>query len=182
MFGLDKYEQLPLSDCSNFIDYRGHTPEVSNIGDIRMINAKSVGKGVFKYIDEYVTEELYNKWMHRGFALPGDVLFVTEGHTFGNTCRVPEELKKFALGQRVITIQGNEMLNNVYLSTYMQLDEFMNKINQYKTGGTAQGIRSKDLAKITIPIPPIKLQNKFAEFVKQIDKQKFVIEQQIKII
>lgn len=179
MFGLDKYEQLPLSDCSNFIDYRGHTPEVSNIGDIRMINAKSVGKGVFKYIDEYVTEELYNKWMHRGFALPGDVLFVTEGHTFGNTCRVPEELKKFALGQRVITIQGNEMLNNVYLSTYMQLDEFMNKINQYKTGGTAQGIRSKDLAKITIPIPPIKLQNKFAEFVKQIDKQKFEIQKSL---
>ena len=145
MFGLDKYEQLPLSDCSNFIDYRGHTPEVSNIGDIRMINAKSVGKGVFKYIDEYVTEEL----------------------------------KKFALGQRVITIQGNEMLNNVYLSTYMQLDEFMNKINQYKTGGTAQGIRSKDLAKITIPIPPIKLQNKFAEFVKQIDKQKFEIQKSL---
>jgi len=179
MFELDKYELLPLSNCSKFIDYRGHTPEVSNIGDIRMINAKSVGKGVFKYIDEYVTEELYNKWMHRGFAFPGDVLFVTEGHTFGNTCRVPEELKKFALGQRVITIQGNEMLNNVYLSTYMQLDEFMNKINQYKTGGTAQGIRSKDLAKITIPIPPIKLQNKFAEFVKQIDKQKFEIQKSL---
>ena len=180
MFELDKYEQLPLSDCSNFIDYRGHTPEVSNNGDIRMINAKSVGKGVFKYIDEYVTEELYNKWMHRGFAFPGDVLFVTEGHTFGNTCRVPEELKKFALGQRVITIQGNEMLNNVYLSVYMQLDEFMNKINQYKTGGTAQGIRSKDLAKITIPIPPIEQQNKFADFVKQVDKQKFEMQKSLK--
>ena len=55
----------------------------------------------------------------------------------------------------------------------MQLDEFINKINMYKTGGTAKGIRSKDLAKITIPIPPLPLQNQFSEIVKQIDKQKF---------
>lgn len=180
MFDLYNYEERKLSEISNFIDYRGHTPRVSKIGVIRMINAKSVGKGFFKYIDEYVTEDLYDEWMHRGFAYPGDVLFVTEGHTFGNTCLIPNDLTKFALGQRIITIQGNKELNNVYLCYYMQLDEFRNKINMYKTGGTAQGIRSKDLSKITIPVPPIELQNKFAKFVKKIDKQKYIINKSLK--
>ena len=113
--------------------------------------------------------------MHRGFAYPGDILFVTEGHTFGNTCLIPENIGKFALGQRVITIQGEkDIINNKYLNSYMQTKNFYNKINAYKTGGTAQGIRSKDLLKVIVPVPPIELQNKFAQIVEQIDKQKFV--------
>ena len=182
MFELEKYELEMLGGVSNFIDYRGKTPTISDDKEVRIVNAKSVGKGFFKYIDEYITEDLYEKWMKRGIAYAGDVLFVTEGHTFGNTCLIPDGIERFALGQRVITIQGKEKLNNIYLCYYMQLDEFINKINIYKTGGTAKGIRSKDLAKITIPIPPIDLQNQFSEIVKQIDKQKFESMIQLKMI
>ena len=180
MFELEKYELEQLGKISNFIDYRGKTPTLSDDKEVRMVNAKSVGKGFFKYIDEYITEELYEKWMKRGIACSGDILFVTEGHTFGNTCLIPSDIEKFALGQRVISIQVNENINNIYLCYYMQLDEFSNKINIYKTGGTAKGIRSKDLFKITIPIPPITLQNEFSKIVKQIDKQKFEIEKSLK--
>ena len=178
IFKLKNYPLKTLKECSVFIDYRGHTPVVSDTGTIRMINAKSVGKGFFKYIDEYVSEETYNSWMHRGFGEPGDVLIVTEGHTFGNVCRIPKDLTKFALGQRVITIRGiNNLINNVYLSSYMQLDEFFQKINKYKTGGTAQGIRSKDLITITIPIPPLALQNQFSAFVEEVEKEKATVKQ-----
>ena len=31
-----------------------------------------------------------------------------------------------------------------------------------------------------LPVPPIELQNEFAEFVKLIDKSKFIVQQQIK--
>ncbi len=180
IFKLKNYPLKTLKECSVFIDYRGHTPVVSDTGTIRMINAKSVGKGFFKYIDEYVSEETYNSWMHRGFGEPGDVLIVTEGHTFGNVCRIPKDLTKFALGQRVITIRGiNNLINNVYLSSYMQLDEFFQKINKYKTGGTAQGIRSKDLITITIPIPPLALQNQFAAFVEEVEKEKATVKQSL---
>ena len=182
MFELEKYELEMLGGISNFIDYRGKTPTISDDKEVRIVNAKSVGKGFFKYIDEYITEDLYEKWMKRGVAYAGDVLFVTEGHTFGNTCLIPDGIERFALGQRVITIQGKEKLNNIYLCYYMQLDEFINKINIYKTGGTAKGIRSKDLAKITIPVPPITLQNQFSEIVKQIDKQKFESMIQLKMM
>lgn len=173
MFDLNVYNYVTLGDSTDFIDYRGHTPTLSNNGNIRMVNAKSVGKGFFKYVDEYVTEETYNSWMHRGFGHPGDVLFVTEGHTFGNTCQVPEGLTKFALGQRVITIQGHKgMINNTFLCAYMQTDKFIKDINIYKTGGTAQGIRSKDLEKVKIPLYPYKQQEFFDKFVSHIEKTK----------
>ena len=181
MFGdIQTYKKEAFKDCSLFIDYRGHTPEVTETGEIRMINAKSVGKGFFKYINEYITKEIYDVWMHRGFPKANDVLFVTEGHTFGNTCQVPSDFKIFALGQRVITIRGNEgKLNNFYLNSYMQTDDFNQDINKYKTGGTAQGIRSKDLIKIEIPIPPYEKQLQFADFVQQIDKSKFVVQKSL---
>lgn len=176
------YYKYPLCECTTFIDYRGRTPQISSEGTIQMINAKSVGKNNFKYIDEFVTEEIYNLCMTRGLGEAGDILFVTEGHTFGNVCIIPENLKKFALGQRVITIRGKkEQILNKYLCYYMQTEEFKKDINMYKTGGTAQGIRSKDLGKILIPIPELKLQNQFAERVKLIEKSKFLLLNFLKI-
>lgn len=176
-------EMFNLNDCfygtfggdTDFVDYRGKTPKLSEVGTIKMVNAKSVGKGVFKDVNEYVTEEVYSDWMHRGFGYPGDVLFVTEGHTFGNTCLVPEYLKKFALGQRVITIKGHkDIVDNVFLCTYMQLNQFIQDINIYRTGGTAQGIRSKDLEKVRIPLPEYEMQREFATFASQVNKSKVV--------
>ncbi|KOA19523.1 type I restriction modification DNA specificity domain protein [Clostridium homopropionicum DSM 5847] len=174
MFGNLKGEKhLTLEECTNFIDYRGKTPVLSESG-IRIINAKSVGNGFFKYIDEYISEDIFNSWMKRGFPAPGNVLFVTEGHTFGNVCRIPSDLQKFAMGQRVITMRGNkEILNNAFLAQYMQTISFQIDIDKYKTGSSAQGIRSKELKKILVPIPSIELQNKFADFVSQVDKLKF---------
>mgnify|MGYP001148127554 CR=1 FL=1 len=181
MFGdLSGNQKVALKQCTNFIDYRGKTPTLSENG-IRIINAKSVGKGYFKYIDEYISEETYNSWMRRGFPVAGDVLFVTEGHTFGNVCRIPDNLNKFAMGQRVITIQGkSELLNNIFLSEYMQSMKFRIDIDKYKTGSSAQGIRSKELEKILIPIPPIELQNQFASFIQQVEKLKLQMQESLK--
>lgn len=180
MFNLDSYHLASLGECTDFIDYRGHTPSLSDEGSIRMVNAKSVGKGYFKYVNEFITEDTYNSWMHRGYAYPGDILFVTEGHTFGNTCQVPEDLTKFALGQRVITIRGHVgIIENTYLCMYMQMTRFFQDISVYRTGGTAQGIRSKDLIKINIPIPPIKLQKEFSNFVQYIAQLKFLVRQSV---
>ncbi|WP_131005341.1 restriction endonuclease subunit S, partial [Clostridioides difficile] len=181
MFGNFKEQKFVLlKDCTNFIDYRGKTPILSENG-IRIINAKSVGNGVFKYINEYISENTYNSWMKRGFPVAGDVLFVTEGHTFGNVCRIPKDLKKFAMGQRIITIQGDKkILNNAFLAQYMQTKAFRVEIDKYKTGSSAQGIRSKELQKILIPVPSIELQNKFEEFVNQVDKLKVGIKTSLK--
>ena len=177
MFDLKECTYGTFGKNTDFVDYRGKTPELSDIGTIRMVNAKSVGKGKFKTVNEYVTEEVYENWMHRGLGYPGDILFVTEGHTFGNTCLVPDYLKKFALGQRVITIKGHSgVVDNAFLCTYMQMGQFIQDINVYKTGGTAQGIRSKDLMKVGIPLPNYRKQKEFSVFVQQVNKSKVAVQ------
>ena len=62
----------------------------------------------------------------------------------------------------------------------MQTNDFKVKIDKYKTVSSAQGIRSKELQKILIPIPEIELQNQFADFANQVDKLKSQMETSIK--
>ena len=67
-------------------------------------------------------------------------------------------------------------VNPIYLCVLLN-DEygkggFKNKI---KTSAGQYTISQDGIEKVKIFLPPIELQNKFAEFVKQIDKQKFVI-------
>ena len=181
MFDLENCDYGTFGNDTDFVDYRGKTPKLSDVGSIRMVNAKSVGKGSFKNVNEFVTEDVYEDWMHRGFGYPGDVLFVTEGHTFGNTCLVPDYLDKFALGQRVITIKGHiGTVENAFLCAYMQTDQFWKDINVFRTGGTAQGIRSKDLMKVRLPLPHLDTQKKFVDFINQVYKSKAVVQKALK--
>ena len=59
------------------------------------------------------------------------------------------------------------------------MEQFKQDIDVYKTGGTAQGIRSKDLLKIRLPLPKYKEQKEFADFIKQVDKSKVAVQKSL---
>lgn len=46
-------------------------------------------------------------------------------------------------------------------------------------GATREAITKDDLETMTVPLPPLSLQYKFAAFVAQVDKSRFVAQQQI---
>ena len=72
-------------------------------------------------------------------------------------------------------------INPIYLCTLLNDEygrkEFKNKI---KTSAGQYTISQDGIEKVKIPLPQIELQNKFAEFVNEIDKQKFEIENSLK--
>ena len=162
-----------MINVCKFIDYRGKTPTKCESG-IPLITAKNVRNNSFSYEPrEYFLEELYDSHMTRGIPKPGDVMFTTEA-PLGNVCRIPNISGKFAVGQRIITMQTLNELNNIYLEYALLSDSVQREIWKKSSGSTVKGIKSKLLEHIEIPIPSIELQNKFAQIVEQIDKQKFV--------
>ena len=70
-----------------------------------------------------------------------------------------------------------EMLNSIYL--YVLLKYNTQYLNSIGTGTTFKEISKSTCGNIRIPVPAMDRQNKFAEFVKLIDKSKFVIQQSI---
>lgn len=164
------YQQI--GETTDFIDYRGKTPEKSTSG-VPLITAKHVKKGFFSFDpEEYIAEEKYNEIMTRGFPRPNDVLFTTEGATLGNVCRIPRHIDRFAVGQRLITLQCKDCLTPEYLQFILLNGKIRLEIFKQATGSAAQGIRSAMFYKIRIPIPPKELQNKFAIIVRQYESIK----------
>ena len=70
---------------------------------------------------------------------------------------------------------------NSYTQTYIEYLLNMMDISNYITGTAQPKLNQAKLNEILIPFPPIELQNKFAEFVKQVDKSKVIFEKALKI-
>ncbi len=167
------HNEQPLNAVCSFIDYRGKTPEKSDSG-VPLITAKNVKDNAFSVEpQEFIPADNYDAVMTRGFPRVNDVLFTTEA-PLGNVCRIPDIYEKFCVGQRIITMQPNEgVITAEYLEYALLSKEFQDKMWQKSSGSTVKGIRSKLLEWLTIPVPPIELQEQFAAFVEQTDKSKY---------
>ena len=182
MFGVffdDVSSHEKLKAICAFIDYRGKTPEKSDSG-IPLITAKNVRANAFSVEpQEFIPTYIYDKVMTRGFPKHNDVLFTTEA-PLGNVCKIPAIYEKFCVGQRLITMQPKTgILTSEYLEMALLSDIFQEQVWKHSSGSTVKGIRSKELVELTLPVPPIALQNRFAEFVQQVDKSKFRIQQSL---
>ncbi|MBM6498628.1 restriction endonuclease subunit S [Flavobacterium macrobrachii] len=155
-----------LNDIFSFIDYRGKTPSKSLEGK-RLITAKNIR---FGYIQdepiEYVSQDVYDKYMIRGFPKNKDILFVTEGHTIGYTALVDVPFE-FALAQRTICFQPYlEKMETEFFFYLFLNDQFQSIILDNQTGSAVKGIKSSKLKMIPIPIPPIDEQKIIIKKVK----------------
>lgn len=176
------WEVKKLGEVTRFIDYRGKTPPTQDNG-VLLITAKNIGKKHFKKEPvEYISKELYKKRMTRGFPKANDVLFVTEGATMGFVCRVPRNIREFSVGQRIITLVCKETLREEYLHYFIYDRIFQDEISRKATGSSAKGIRASELKKIDIIIPPLQLQNQFAEKVQAIETQKELLQESLKLM
>lgn len=166
-----------LINLCTFIDYRGKTPEKVESG-LPFITAKNIKMHHMSFdTQEFISKETYDKVMTRGFPRIGDVVFTTEA-PLGNVCRIPYIETEFYIGQRIITMQ-TEQLEPAYLEYALSSDEFKKKIAEKSSGSTVTGIRSKLLEQLTIPVPPRAMQEQFAAFVVQTDKSKSTIQQSL---
>lgn len=78
----------------------------------------------------------------------------------------------------VVAFIPNEKTNNMFIQFWMS---FLQKILEDSAPESAQkNINLKILSEQNVIVPPIELQNKFADFVEQIDKLKFEMESSLK--
>lgn len=81
---------------------------------------------------------------------------------------------------RVLSISPKEgKINNKYFHQFMKY-KTIKEYSKLGSGSTFAEFKIFILRDFDVIIPPIELQNKFAEFVKQVDKQKFESEIELK--
>lgn len=86
---------------------------------------------------------------------------------------IPTTFSGFCIRFRI----ENRSVAAPYLLRALKSDSIRNKIKG--RGANIQNLNQKILSKLEIPIPPMNLQNQFADFVTQVEKQKATVQQSI---
>ncbi len=117
-----------------------------------------------------ITDEDFHQINKRSKVDVGDIVMPMIG-TIGNPVLVEQEpdfaIKNVALIKFASDSPANRFVRSLLCSHYF--DQVTAKANR---GGTQKFVALKDLRGMPIPLPPIKLQNRFASIVESVEAQK----------
>lgn len=182
MFQSGNYPKDELGKLCDVRDGTHDSPEYLEESEYKFITSKNIVNNEIDFSEaKYISKQDYDKFNTRSKVNYGDILMPMIG-TIGKPIivNIPDEEIDFAIKNvALIKFLEDSKVTNVYIKNLFDSDYFENAISQNKRGGTQKFIALSDIRKLEIEIPPIELQNKFAEFVKQIDKQKFEIQKSL---
>ncbi len=162
-----KYNSYQLQEVCSFIDYRGKTPPKTAEG-IPLITAKIIKNGTILSPQEFIAEDYYNEWMRRGIPKKGSIVFTTEA-PLGEVAQIKTD-DRIAFAQRVIALEPNpDILNAEYLLYALQDQVLTKRIRARATGTTVIGIKSAELKKVVIDLPPLAVQQGIADVLCSLD-------------
>lgn len=150
---------------------------ISFIRSLNVHNNKFINDGLV-FIDEKQSEKLKNVNVEKD-----DILFNITGASVARSCIVPLNILPARVNQHVSIIRCNkEIIKPIFLCsqlTNIQYQSFLLKIAK-NNGATREALTKEQLENLNIILPPIELQNKFADFVKQVDKSKVILGKALK--
>ena len=180
MFVEKGFKEITFSDYAEIIDGdRGKNypkaEEFSDEGYCLFLSAKNVTKDGFLFEQmQFISEEKDNL-LRKGKLCRGDIVITTRG-TIGNIAFYDDDIPydNVRINSGMVIIRQKEVsFNQIFF-----LNAFKNKIDEIKetnvTGAAQPQLPIHIMSKIKLLNPPIELQNEFADFVKLIDKSKFV--------
>lgn len=182
MFGSEQYPKQTLisliKDAAG-LSYGIVQPGDDGTGDMGVLRPVDFIDGhistkSIKYIDRSIGDGF------RKTELTGDELLITVRGTTGITALTDERYAGMNVTRGIAVIRYDRgRINPVFLNAYLNSDESQRYIQEHTRGATLQQINLSDLRVQMITVPPMSLQNQFAEFAIQIDKSKSVIQKSL---
>lgn len=169
---------LEMGECKNGMNFHY---------DDNGVEIKCLGVGDFKDLSVINNVELLstislNELPSEEYLLKdNDIVFVRSN---GNKSLVGRSVVVYP-GTNKTTFSGfciryrinDNAINVPYLLRVLKADSIRNKM--IGRGANIQNLNQQLLSTLSIPIPPIELQNRFADFVKQVDKSKLAVQQSL---
>ncbi len=181
MFILSDFSLKRLGELVDEVRYGTSLPATINgkYGYLRMNNITENGNlniQNLKHID--IPEKDLEKYVVR----KGDVLFnrTNSIELVGKTCIYELDFDMVIAGYIIRIRTNNNILNPRYLSEFLNFPSTKKFLRNIAKGAVNQAnINAKELQDISIPLPPLSLQNEFADFVAQVDKSQLAIQKSL---
>ncbi len=169
MFGDQKnlYERKTFNEvCLKIFDCKHYTPPYVLEG-IPLIRTNDVEPGFFKFGSTvHVSPEEYEKLTDLNKPAKEDIVFAREG-SFGVASYINENYK-YAIGQRMMLLRANKsQINPIYLTHFINSASAQEYLLQVSMGTTVKRVNVGDVKELPVPLPPLPLQEKFAQIVQK---------------
>ena len=128
---------------------------------------------------KYINEKAYN-FLKKTKIFGGEIIINKIGSA-GNVYLMPILNRPVSLGMNQFMIRLKEDYNSIFYYKLLKTDHYSNIIKNNVQGAVTKTITKDAIKNIDVIIPPIELQNKFAERIEKIEKLKFEIEKSIEI-
>lgn len=149
---------------------------------ITFIRSMNVYDGRFEYKDLAYINEAQAKLLNNVIVCQNDVFINITGASVARSCIVPNEVLPARVNQHVAIIRCKEeriipvFLNNLFINRNFK--KFLLTIGE-SGGATRQAITKQQLESLYIIVPPLNLQEEFADFVIEIDKLKLPVQKSL---
>jgi type I restriction enzyme S subunit len=151
--------------CKKITDGAHGSPPNVDEGDIPYITAKNITKEGFNLDNiTYVSRKNHEEIFKRCNPEKGDVLYIKDGVTTG-IAQVNYFDTEFSMLSSVALLKPSSSINPHYLAHLLNVESLYKKIRCRMAGAAITRLTLVKIKNITIPVPPIELQNKFADIV-----------------
>nr|WP_286196823.1 restriction endonuclease subunit S [Thalassotalea sp. G20_0] len=152
--------------CNKVVDCPHSTPKWTESGVIGL-RTSNLTKGGWDWADQrFVSEETYRERTKRAELVANDIILSREG-TVGIAALVPENVK-MCMGQRLVQLRANmEFVLPEFMLFLLLYELEPERISRVMAGSTSKHLNVKDLKKLLIMLPPLKLQEKFVSIFRK---------------
>lgn len=178
MFG-DCKNRMSMADlCSIITDGTHQSPKFQLTG-IPFILVSNLSENKITYnTEKYISYETYKELYKRTPIEKGDILLSTVG-SYGHPAVVFED-RKFLFQRHIAYLKPkHELINSIYLHSAILSPDIQKQIEERVKGIAQKTLNLSEIRKIAVPVPNIALQTQFADFVKQVDKSRFVVQKEL---
>lgn len=153
------------------------TPKYSEDGEYYFVNGNNLDNGKIT-ISENTKRVDFREYEKHKKDLNENTMLVSINGTIGKIAFYNNE--KIILGKSACyfnLIKGS--VNDIFLFHIFKSDYFLRYSSSLSTGSTIQNVSLKTMREFPIPIPPLELQNQFAERVAVIEEQKAIAQKSL---
>ena len=182
MFENNTYPKVKVSTVCDFIT-KGTTPPNDLISEeyssdkvpyLKVYNLSFNGELLFDTAPQYISENIHNGMLARSKVYPNDVLMNIVGPPLGKFSLVTDEFPEWNINQAIAIFRAKEKINPKYLLSALMQPEVLNPFLRQAVGIRQLNLSLSQCRDLEIFLPPLSLQNQFADFVAEVDKSKFV--------
>ena len=172
MFGDINNEVLMSDICSIITDGTHQSPQFVDKG-IPFLFVSNMSNNEISYVsDKYISEETYKELYRRTPIEIGDIILSTVG-SYGHPAIVKQDTK-FLFQRHIAYLKlKKNLVNSTYIHSAILSNHVKIQIERKVKGIAQKTLNLSEIKNISIPLPPIDLQNQFADFVERTNKSKF---------